>query len=485
VDLRRAALSGIRWIAAGRVVAELAGLASTIALARLIAPDEYGRGVIAVAVAVVVSGLFQEGLVAPLVQARELGERHLRTTMLSALVLGAVLALALLLALPWALRPALGDDAADLIRPLAAIPLLEALAVVPRARLERALSFRRLGILEGAGTMISIGTAVALAALGLGARAIVLGALAQSAVQTVLLLAGGGRLPAPRWHATELGALLHFSVPAALSSLLYQASRNIDYVLVGARLGAREAGFFWRAYTLAFDYQGKVSGIMLRLAFPLYSRAESPEHMHRMRARIVRVHATVLFPALMALVAMAPTLVPFVYGDRWEPAVVPTQLLAFGGLFAVIGTGTGPVLLASGHPRALLGWNAANFVVYAALVFFMAPFGLTAVAVGVVGYGALSFVALHVLLHRVVGLAPRALLADVVPATASSAVMLAASLATAGVLRSVGTPAVLELAGTAAVGFAVYALVLRAGFPTAWRDAALVATSVIRRAQPG
>lgn len=485
MDLRRAALSGVRWIAAGRVVAELAGLASTIALARLVAPDEYGRGVIAVACAVIVSGLFQEGLVAPLVQVRELGERHLRSMMLAALLLGAVLALVLLLALPWALRPALGDEAARLIRPLAAIPLLESLAVIPRARLERALAFRRLGILEGIGTMTSIATAVALAALGLGARAIVLGALAQSVLQTLLLVARGGGLPAPRWHGSELRALLHFSVPAALASLLYQASRNIDYVLIGARLGSREAGFFWRAYTLAFDYQGKVSGIMLRLAFPLYSRAEGPEHMGRMRARIVRVHATVLFPALMALIAMAPTLVPFVYGARWEPAVVPTQLLAVGGLFAVVNTGTGPVLLASGRPRALLGWNAASFVVYGSMVFVAAPFGLTAVSIAVVGYGVLSFVALHVLLHRVLGLAPRALLADVVPAAASSAVMLGASLATAGALRSLGTPAVLELAGTGAVGVAVYAVVLRMGFPTAWRDAALVATSVVRRAQPG
>ena len=104
-----------------------------------------------------------------------------------------------------------------------------------------------------------------------------------------------------------------------------------------------------------------------------------------MRARMIRVHTTILFPLLFGLIAVAPEFVPWMYGERWTGAAGLTQILAVGGMVAAVGTGTGALLMATGHTRACSGATASAFVAYAIAVLAAVPFGVTAVCVAVVG----------------------------------------------------------------------------------------------------
>src|SRR4029078_9167622 len=109
--------------------------------------------------------------------------------------------------------------------------------------------------------------------------------------------------------------------------LLWALTRNIDYTIVGAKLGAVQAGFYWRAFNLAVEYQGRITAIMQRVALPIYSRAENLEDMRALRFRVVRAHSAAIIPLLALIGAIAPTLVPWLYGPSWEPAGGPTPVL--------------------------------------------------------------------------------------------------------------------------------------------------------------
>ena len=64
----------------------------------------------------------------------------------------------------------------------------------------------------------------------------------------------------------------HFGGPASGAGLLHVAITNVDYTILAARLSAAQVGFYWRAFQIGVVYQDKISGIMMRLAFPIYSR---------------------------------------------------------------------------------------------------------------------------------------------------------------------------------------------------------------------
>lgn len=123
--------------------------------------------------------------------------------------------------------------------------------------------------------------------------------------------------------------LLPYGGPAALACVSWTGFRNGDYAVIGARLGAAQAGFYWRGFQLG------VSTIMTQIAFPVLARTVDGGVV-RLRRRMVRLLTVVLFPLLASLVLVAPVVVPWLFGADWEPAVLPTQILAGAGTATVV-----------------------------------------------------------------------------------------------------------------------------------------------------
>jgi hypothetical protein len=138
------------------------------------------------------------------------------------------------------------------------------------------------------------------------------------------------------------------------------------------------------------------------------------------------------------------------------------------------------MMLAAGKPRALLINNVVSLALFAIVVYVCAGYGLiaTCIGVGIYRVGALV-VGQYALGTRVLGIPLReTLVGDPGPAAVSTLALVAAAVAVSEGLAS--APPVIDVAVTAAVGLAVYALVLRTLFTAAWSDITLLA----RRAVP-
>jgi len=475
-DLRAATLSGVKWTSAARLLAESATFIASIVLARLISPAEFGFTVVAVFATAIGQSVAIQGVGSYLVQTATPSREHERAAVLLCLVVG-VLGTAVTAGFALTVAPSLfGEREADLTLIVSPAALLSSLTAVPLAHLQRRLDFRRLAVVEAGMSLAGPFVAVCLAVAGVEAEALIAGLLA-SAAASALLASAYSRPARPGWFPTQVREIAGYGVPAAGSSVLYSVTRNVDYVILAARLPAAQVGFYLRAFQLGSDYQAKISGILLRVAFPVLSRSRDLDEVRRMRARIIRVHAAVLFPLLFGLIALAPVFVPFVYGDAWEPAVPLTQILAIGGMVTALGTGTGPLLLATGHPRALFTYTLIVLVAYVAGVLIAVPHGLVAVSWTVVGVSAVSFLVLqYAVVERVVGIPLLETLRDAVPALCSGLILLAT--AWLGVeLLDPALPDVLVMLLAGLAGAAAYALVLRMLFAATWRDLAALAGS--------
>ena len=173
---------------------------------------------------------------------------------------------------------------------------------------------------------------VSLAFSGVNAEAIIAGALATTAVSSVLLFAASPFRPRLLRRRDAVGDIAGFGVPAALAGLVHVGFANADYVILAARLSPTSAGLYWRAFQLGVSYQEKISGIMLRIAFPLYARTTDRDELRRLHERATRLHATTVLPLLALLIVTAPVLIPWLFGPEWRGAIVPSQLLAVAGM---------------------------------------------------------------------------------------------------------------------------------------------------------
>jgi lipopolysaccharide exporter len=483
-SLREATLEGVRWFTVARIAAEAAAFACGIVLAHLVPPAAFGQLAVTVIVSELALSLAAEGIGSPLVQRKTVSRAHFESATLLGLGLGLCMtALTFFLAQPVA-GALFGSETADLFQLLAPIWVLAGLRIVPQASLQRELDFRRIGAIEIVsvltGAMVSV---VAAAAFDLDASAYIAGMLAGAAMALALLTAAT-TLTLPRWHRREMREVLSFGTPAGVSAAAWVGFRNIDYAVLGALMNPRQVGFYYRAYTLGVESEQKISGIVSRLAFPVYSRTDDHDHMRAVRARVIRFNATAVFPALALFVALAPVLVPSLFGARWEPAVVPAQILAVAGMAMTIGNGTGPLLLAAGRPRTLAKFNIALFVTYAATVLATASLGLTAVCIAVACFQVVALVVCYrFVLGPVVGVTLRQLGRDLMPALTASVALLALALPLMELLA--GAPALVALTLAGGTGAAAYLLVLKRFFPDAWADVRLVAGHLLPRRERG
>lgn len=473
--LRDAAVSGARWVVVARVCSELLGFVASVVLAHLISPAEFGTAVVAMVLPMLSVILTFEGFGSVLVQRRRLEREQAQTAAWLSLVCGILLTVGVWVTAPLWAEPLFGSRTSELMRFASPVFVLAALGVVPRAYLQRRLDFRRLSAVEVIAFTVGSAVSVAGAAAGLEAKALILGMLSMTATEAALMFASA-RPPRPRLVRGCAREIVAFGIPASLAGLAYVARRNVDYVILAAKLPAALVGIYWRAFQLGAEYQGKLSGIVFRLLFPLFSRAREVEDLRLLRRRVVRTNVILIFPLLAAFVVVAPALIPWLYGARWEPVVVPAQILAIGGMALAVFSGTEPLVLAVGRPRALLGFNATFLAATGSAAFIAAPHGLTAVAIAVSGVH-LGMVALAqiLLLGRLVGIPFSELLRDVMPATLASAGSLAAGIAARPLMG--GAEPLAEVVALTAVCLGTYAALLRGLFDSALHEV----TSTLRR----
>jgi O-antigen/teichoic acid export membrane protein len=482
-ELKEATFSSLRWATLGRIAAQGLSLATGVLLAHLVPPDQFGRVAVTIVISELALALANQGAGSVLVQRKVLDRAHVQATAMLALIVGVALTLATLVLSPMVATPLFGEETAHLFQLLSPAFMIAAIGIVPLAMLERRLDFRRISLIEVATVLVASVSSVALAVLGLEAEAYVLGfVIGQVVWATLLVILGPTALP--RWHRRELREIAGFGVPAGLASVAMVGYGNVDYLILGARLSPAQVGFYYRAYTLGVQYEAKISDILARIAFPVYARTESADHMRAVRSRVVRINATVIYPILALFIALAPEVVPWLFGQQWEPAVLPAQILAVAGMARMINNGTPPLLLAAGRPRTLLAFNLCRLGVLAVAVLVAASYGLIAVCIAVAAFQVATLIASYALmLSRVVGVTLRQLSADLAPSISASAIMLALAFPLTAAISAVGASSPTTIAAVGALSTPVYAIALRLLSPASWSDLMLLTRKVLRRGE--
>src|SRR4051794_7922227 len=197
-QLSRLAVRGVLWQAVSFGLGRSLSLVTTIVLARLLTPAEFGLVGLALVFVTFAEYLTDLGVAQALVYF-DRDERLQDAALTVCTAAGAVLAAAGLLAAPWIADFFDAADVAPLVRLLSVALLLSALRQVPVALLRRELAFRRLFATELARTLVQGTVSIVLAATGAGAWAIVWGYVAGAAACCVTAWALAGYRPGPRF----------------------------------------------------------------------------------------------------------------------------------------------------------------------------------------------------------------------------------------------------------------------------------------------
>lgn len=375
--------SSLLWSVAGQAGRLSALLASTVILARLLTPYDFGLAatvLIFVNFAVVVA---EQGFGAALIQKSEIDERHRSSIWWVNVGLGLLMTAVFLAAAPavgwFYAEPAL----VPLMRVISLLFVLNALGITHASLLSRELEFAGMARAETAASWSGAVTAVALAFAGAGPWAIVGQSVVSSAIGSAALWGLSPWRPKAIFDVGAIRELFGFSTDQFLTNAATYWVRNVDNVLVGRVLGQAPLGVYTRAYAVMLFPINRISRVLQRVMLPSFSIIQSdPARVASLFQRMTRVVALANFPLMLGVLACAPDFTAAVFGPQWGEMVPVLRVLVGVGLIQSVTAMLGSLYSALGQTRLRLRVQIPLHAVEIAGIVIGLRWGIVGVASG-------------------------------------------------------------------------------------------------------
>jgi O-antigen/teichoic acid export membrane protein len=458
---------GLAWSTLNTIVGRIGQMVLGIALAHLIAPEQFGVYAAALVVLNVVISISELGVSVAIVQAGDEKEVDRIAPVVTTVSAASGVALAALMALtaPW-LASALGAPAATgPIRVLALSLVLAGIAAVPGACLQREFRQDRKMVGDTVSFVVSTAVAVWMATAGYGAWSLAWSRVAGSLVMTVVLYALASRRYRPAWDAALAARLLRFGIPLAGASITVFAVLNVDYMIVGNILGPTALGIYVLAFNLSGWPVNAFSTPVRAISLPAFSELRSDAQRYTASfGRALGMLFVMVIPVSVLLGTLGLPLVRFVYGTRWSDAAGPLAFLAAVGASRVALELAYDFLVSAGEGDAALGLNILWLVTLIPTLIVCAHVGgITGVAAGHVIALVVVVVPTHLRVLRRLGVTTGSIVRPILRPLAGGAVMVAVVAWTTHVLSG----DLVRLAGASLAGLVAYGAIV--GLPL-WRQ---------------
>lgn len=327
--LDRALVRGVAWSGIVKWTGQIISWISTIIVARLLTPADYGLVAMGTTFMGILVLLNEFGLGATVTARRDLNERQLAQLNTVAILIS----LAAMLVMSAAAYPLARFYAAPELPQVMLVLglgfLITALRTVPRAIMERELQFKHVVLIEGLQVIVTVLVSLTMAYYNYGYWALVIGPLAGSVFSTLVLLAikrCGFAWP----RRADLNDVLGMSWHLVGSQVSWYVASTSDQFIIGRVLGSPAMGAYQLAFTLANMPIDKIVSTVNRVMPAIYSAVQTDmAAMRRYLLGSAEIVSLAVFPVAIGLALVAEETVLLLLGDKWIEAIPPLVLLSF------------------------------------------------------------------------------------------------------------------------------------------------------------
>lgn len=363
-----------RWIMRG------IGFVSTLILVRLLAPEDFGLLAMCSVIIGLTDILFEFGLDTAIIQNEKLTDSYVHTAwtirlLQSILVAGVLIAIA-----PLAGAYYHDDRVASLLPLLALAMVIRGFSSIGLVLLRRELQFR---------TEVAYGVAVRLATFFLNVGlawyfrnywALVVATICSGVIGCV----GSYWVHPyrPRASLEKFGEIWSFSQWMLLAHISNYACNQVDQLIIGAKLGAQNAGVYAVSTEIAELPTTELIFPISRVLFPGFAKLRAePERLKHAFLNALGFLATFSVPAGIGVALLAERLVPLLLGEKWNDAIPVIQILAVFSVFRTLFGLPSSLLLVFGRVRLLTVFTVVQLLLFLGGTWALIGYGLTGVAI--------------------------------------------------------------------------------------------------------
>jgi PST family polysaccharide transporter len=379
-------IRNVGWLGGAELVNRIFRLGTTVTLARLLSPYDYG-----LAAVVLTTNEFanvftlRAGIGSKLIQADEQDVKVLCDTAywMNWILGGALFIIQCAAAFPiaWFYR----DNQVILPICVAAIVyLMLPIFAVQSAMIQRENRLNITALCNVTQSVLGNILTIVLALLGMGMWAIILPIVLTAPVWIVINLMNHPWRPTTSFTLKRWQEIANFARNILGGELLDKLRANLDYLLVGRFLGVDALGIYFFAFNAGLGISLNVINSLTWPLFPHLCAVRGNFKQFKERYfNSLKTIALVIVPLVLLQSSLAPFYVPIVFGQKWVTAIPILILICLSALPRPFANAASQILLAVDKTHINLYWNLIFTVFFALSLLVAAKWGIFWVAASV------------------------------------------------------------------------------------------------------
>lgn len=384
--------SGLYWNVITRILYELFRFGTSIIVARILDPKDFGIVSIATIVIFYTNTITNFGFNQALVQKKDITARHINSVFTLDLTISICMA-----GLFYTLAPTIASffnspESRDVIRVLSLIFILTTLYDLPYTLLRRDINFRIISIVDAAKEVSMAIITLALAMAGFKYWSLVIGQIVPLLAATLYLLYKTEWSPRISYDLEPLKDLFNFGTWSFIRGQLVFFINRVDRIIIGRFYTPSTLGLYDRAKSLSQMPNETIAQNINSVLLSSFSRAQHDDQgLRNLLVKGLVIISVLNFPIYLGLYVVAPHFIFVLFGEKWKATIDSLQILCLSGIFASFNGLFSTFIIGVGNYQKY----SVHLIFLTCFLFieclFLAPLGIAAVAAGVSLFSLLIF----------------------------------------------------------------------------------------------
>lgn len=357
--MRSKTIRAMGHLGLGSALGKIISLGSTLVLARILSPGDYGLMAIAMIIIGFIGFFNEVGIGAAIVQKSELTTTEVNGCFAIAILISFLLFLATIAASESIAIFYGNPQLKAMISVLSIGFLLGALSTIPMAFLRREMQFKAIAGINLLAIAIQSILSLILAKLGYGVWALVWGFIVANIVTSIGFFVLSPWRPKGQYGIREASKLVMYGLHITSSRIFWYLYTNADKAIIGKLLGVKSLGVYDMAFSLATLPSGQVTTLVVNVAAPLFSKLQHQfSELNSVLLKLTRGLAYITYPTLIGMLVCSRELIMVALGPQWDDVLIPFSALCLMGLIKSVDPLLSQVMISTGHAKKLSAYTA-------------------------------------------------------------------------------------------------------------------------------
>lgn len=381
MNTKNSVFSNMVWRFAERCGAQLITFVVSIVLARLLAPEDYGKIALITVFTTILQVFVDSGLGTALIQKKDSDDLDFSSVFYFNFIVCLVLYAGMFFVAPFIAKFYEDISLTPIVRVISLTIIISGVKGIQQSYVSKNMLFKKFFYSTLGGTIFSAILGIYLAYAGAGVWAIVAQQLSNTTIDTFILWITVKWRPKKLFSWKRLKKLLSFGWKILVSALLDTVYTNIRSLVIGKMYSSADLAFYNQGDKLPSVIVNNINTSIDSVLLPtLAKQQDDRERVKNMTRRAIKISTYIMAPLMMGLAFCATSVVDLVLTEKWLPCVPFLQIFCITYMFYPIHTANLNAIKAMGRSDLFLKLEIAKKIVGMILLLSTMWFGVMAMA---------------------------------------------------------------------------------------------------------